>query len=102
MFKLKNMANETNRFVAALWIWAVALVYDNGVLNIIHDDVLEKHGRRWTFFRSWIWFDSNSIICANQRAIFHSDAFHILLVFVLAKTTHTVIDKENGLLLSIF
>ena len=80
---------ETNHFVT-MWIWAVLLVYDDGVLNIFHVDVLEKHAWRCTWRRSWPRFDSNSILCTNQGAIVHSNASHIFLIWVLAKATHTV------------
>lgn len=76
------MVKKTNLVFAS-----IELIYDNGVLDIFHNNVLINHFRSFTWVFPFICFDPKTIVCTYQSAVLHHYSSHIRLVVILSKTT---------------
>ena len=68
--------------------WAIILIYDDGVIDIIHDDVFKDEisglQPRWRRLKC---LDPQSICCTGKIAVTHVQPDYIFLTSIFAETT---------------
>jgi hypothetical protein len=72
----------------ALIPWAVPLVYENRIVDVIHDNVLKMYIRGKARRRIRPCFDSHTSHCVCKSAANNSNPRHRLFILVLTKTSY--------------
>ena len=78
-----------NNLVWALTVWAVTLINEDRIGNIVHDNVLEMYVRSNSRRGSRPCFYSNTILCTAKGATNYSNSWNWLFILVLSKTSNT-------------
>ena len=78
----KITLNCTHLTSAAFIIWAVILVYDNGVLDIDHDNVLKKDVPHISIARFPPRLYPDTILSASECSGFNSHILHTRLIHI--------------------
>ena len=78
-----------NNLIWALIVWAVVLINEDRIANIVHDNILEMYTRSSPRRGSRPCFDSNTIFCIAKSGTNNSDSWNRLFVFVPSKTSNT-------------
>ena len=82
-----SSSKEVYRF-GTINIGAIVLIYDDGIVDIIHDDVFEdKTGGLQTGWRRWPCLDPQSITCTGKSALPHRQPSDIFLIGIFAETS---------------
>ena len=77
-----------NNLVWALTIWAVALINEDRIGNIVHDNILEMYIKSSSRWGSKPCFDSNTIRCTAKGATNYSNSWNWLFILVLSKISN--------------
>ena len=72
----------------ALTIWAVALINEDRIGNIVHDNILEMYVRSNSRRGSRPCFYSNTILCTAKGATNYSNSWNWLFILVPSKTSN--------------
>lgn len=83
-----DVARDTYIFVA-FSTWAIHLINEHRVADVLKNDILKMHIRDHTRVRSRPCFDSNTIISANKTAILDKHTNHWLFTRISTKATNT-------------
>ena len=73
----------------ALTIWAVALINEDRIGNIVHDNILEMYVRSNSRRGSRPRFSSNTILYTTKGATNYSNSWNWLFILVLSKTSNS-------------
>ena len=77
-----------NNLVWALIVWAVTLINEDRIGNIVHDNILEMHIRSTPTRGRRPCFDPNTILCIAKGATNYSDSWNRLFILVPSKTSN--------------
>ena len=77
-----------NNLFWALTIWAVTLINEDRIVNIVHDKILEMYIRSNSRRGSRPCFDSNTILCIAKGATNYFNSWNWLFILVLSKTSN--------------
>ena len=77
-----------NNLVWALVIWVVALINEDRIGNIVHDNILEMYIRSNFRRGSRPCFYSNTILCTAKGATNYSNSWNRLFILVPSKTSN--------------
>ena len=82
------MCDVYNNLVWALTIWAVVLINDDRIGDIIHDNILKMYIRSNSRGGSRPCFDSNTIICIAKSGTTNCDSWNRFFILIPSKTSN--------------
>ena len=85
-----------NNLVWALTVWAVTLINEDRIGNIVHDNILEMHIRSTPKRARRPCFDSNTILCIAKGATNYFDSWNRLFILVPSKTSNANTVRNTG------
>ena len=77
-----------NNLVWALTIWAIAMINEDRIGNIVHDNILKMYIRSNSRKGSRPCFYSNTILCTAKGATNYSNSWNWLFILVPSKTSN--------------